>query len=179
MERDSNTWELLLLGAAVACDIYVQSSISCQRQRQRQCQFDNNTASCLSGRWKMLEKQIFILVFARVYICVLFFTALQNMRVCVGCCWRARNCAGGLIVRLPSVTDICHAQRYSEILVIKRAHKYINSFERAALPPLPPTPQILCAAVYLSRSVMKMAARSCRFYTSYCVRVHENGNLIF
>lgn len=51
-------------------------------------------SSCLSGRWRMLEKQIFILVFARVYICVLFFRLLQNMPlyVCV-CGW----CEGPIV----------------------------------------------------------------------------------
>lgn len=45
-------------------------------------------SACLSGRWRMLEKQIFILVFARVYICVLFFRVLQNMPLCVCVCLR-------------------------------------------------------------------------------------------
>lgn len=102
------------------------------------------TSACLSGRWRMLEKQIFILVFARVYICVLFFRVLQNMPLCVCVCLRVGWADSARLLspsastssvpnpRTVAVVSLPCSEIFREILVIKRAHKYINSFERAA-----------------------------------------------
>lgn len=129
------------------------------------CQWSNGcscqASSCLSGRWRMLEKQIFILVFARVYICVLFFRVLQNMPlyvcawecVCVGgwcegpivrgCCPHLRLSPSPISHSVAVVVSLPCPEIFREILVIKRAHKYINSFERAApLPPAQPAPSL-------------------------------------
>lgn len=138
-----------------------------------------STPSCLSGRWQMLEKQIFILVFARVYICVLFFSALQNMRLCVGCrCRRAGGEAGFDSVAVERRCRLPCPEIFRDI-----SHKTstkIYKFVWACSPAAPTQPSHHSTpSVHLSFRAKKMAARSCRFYTSYCVRVHETGNLIF
>lgn len=140
-------------GNSYCCCCCLGRSTSIGNDSVSSCQASASASSCLSGRWRMLEKQIFILVFARVYICVLFFRVLQNMPLCVCVCLRVRRADSARLLspspltssvpnpRPVAVVSLPCSEIFREILVIKRAHKYINSFERAA-------PQLLHSLPY-------------------------------
>lgn len=95
------------------------------------CQWSNGcscqASSCLSGRWRMLEKQIFILVFARVYICVLFFRVLQNVPLYV-CAWEC-VCVGGWCEG-PIVRGCCPHLRLSPFPIPLRCCRRVVAMPR-------------------------------------------------